>query len=83
MADWNGRALVDTEWLAAHLGADDVRIVDSSIIMSKNDAGMLMLAAFIGMTLFAGFCIVAGKWWGQRRLEKAADSLDPEPPENV
>lgn len=39
MTDWDGRALVETDWLAAHLDDDNVRIVDSSIVMSKNDAG--------------------------------------------
>lgn len=39
MADWDGRALVESEWLAAHLADDKVRIVDSSIVMRKNDEG--------------------------------------------
>ena len=39
MTDWNGRALVDTEWLAAHLDDDDLRVVDASVIMTKTDAG--------------------------------------------
>ncbi len=39
MTDWSGRALVNTEWLAAHLDDDDLRIVDASVVMTRTDEG--------------------------------------------
>ncbi|MBV39196.1 MAG: sulfurtransferase [Rhodospirillaceae bacterium] len=37
--DWNGRALVDTDWLAAHLEDENLRIVDASVVMTRTDEG--------------------------------------------
>jgi thiosulfate/3-mercaptopyruvate sulfurtransferase len=39
MSDWDGRALVETEWLAARLERDDIRIIDSSVIMTRSEDG--------------------------------------------
>ncbi len=39
MTDWNGRALVDTGCLEAHLGDEDLRIVDASVVMTRTNTG--------------------------------------------
>lgn len=39
MTEWHGRALVDTDWLAAHLDDDNLRIVDASVVMTRTDEG--------------------------------------------
>ena len=39
MVDWNGRALVETEWLADHLNHPKLRIIDASVIMTRQDDG--------------------------------------------
>lgn len=39
MMDWDGRALVDTDWLAAHIDDENLRIVDASVVMTRTDAG--------------------------------------------
>ena len=42
MTDWNGRALVETEWLADHLKDPKLRIIDASVIMTRQDDGTWM-----------------------------------------
>ncbi len=42
MMDWNGRALVETEWLADHLNDPKLRIIDASVIMTRQDDGTWM-----------------------------------------
>ena len=39
MMDWNGRALVETEWLADHLNDPKLRVIDASVIMTRQDDG--------------------------------------------
>jgi len=39
MMDWNGRALVENEWLANHLNDPKLRIIDASVIMTRQDDG--------------------------------------------
>ena len=39
MINWNGRALVETEWLADHLNDPKLRIIDASVIMTRHDDG--------------------------------------------
>jgi len=39
MMDWNGRALVQTQWLADHLGDPRLRVIDASVIMTRQDDG--------------------------------------------
>ena len=39
MMDWNGRALVETEWLEDHLKDPKLRIIDASVIMTRQDDG--------------------------------------------
>jgi len=39
MKNWNGRALVETEWLAGHLNDPKLRIIDASVIMTRHDDG--------------------------------------------
>lgn len=39
MIDWNGRALVDSDWLAKHLEDPKLRIIDATVVMTRSDSG--------------------------------------------
>ncbi|MBT7665549.1 MAG: sulfurtransferase, partial [Rhodospirillaceae bacterium] len=39
MLNWDGRALVDTDWLEANLDDPNLRIVDATVAMTKTDTG--------------------------------------------
>ncbi len=39
MVDWNGRALVESQWLADNMDDPELRIVDASVIMTRRDSG--------------------------------------------
>ncbi|MFP6747801.1 MAG: sulfurtransferase [Alphaproteobacteria bacterium] len=39
MQDWDGRALVETNWLEANLEDPNLRIVDASIVMTRTEDG--------------------------------------------
>ncbi|MBT4042642.1 MAG: hypothetical protein HOF11_03975, partial [Rhodospirillaceae bacterium] len=37
MTNWNGRALVDGDWLAEHIDDPDLRIIDATVVMTRSD----------------------------------------------
>ena len=39
MQNWDGRALVNSDWLEANLEDPQIRVVDASVIMTRTDAG--------------------------------------------